>query len=96
MKTKTPKRVRQASPSTPPAPNPRFSTDVHDPPFWQSGLGFDAKIRQLCVLSPQNAQAIHVLVDLALREVWWQTARTSHGLARLLALARDNDEGRDR
>jgi hypothetical protein len=68
---------------------------VHDPPFWQSGLMFGDKIQRLCTLAPQKAQAIHVLVDLALREVWWQTARTSEGLAQLLTLTRDSDEGRD-
>jgi hypothetical protein len=88
-------RARPPLPANPPAPNPRFSTDLHDPPFWQSGLMFGDKIQRLCTLSPQKAQAIHVLVDLALREVWWQTARTSEGLSQLLTLTRDSDEGRD-
>jgi len=95
MSTRQPTRVRRATSSARPAPTPRFSTDLHDPPFWQSGLMFGDKIQRLCALAPQKAQAIHVLVDMALREVWWQTARTSDGLTRLLTLTRD-DEGRRR
>ena len=91
MSTRKPTHGDQASRPERPARAPQFSADQHDPPFWQSGLMFGDKINRLCALAPDKAQAIHVLVDLALRETWWQTARTSDGLATLLALTRDSE-----
>jgi hypothetical protein len=57
----------------PPSPV-RFSTDPHDPPYWPIGLMAIEKIHLLADVSPAQFQAIHVLVDAALREKWRRLA----------------------
>ncbi len=48
----------------------RFSTDPHDPPYWPVGLTALEKIEALAKVAPAEFQAVHLLVDNALREAW--------------------------
>jgi hypothetical protein len=52
---------------------------------------FIEAFRRLGILSPQAAQAIHVLTDLALRNEWRRISLTPGGLERLRALVGDDE-----
>ena len=67
-----------------PSPRVTFSTDPHDPPYWPVGLMAIEKIDLLSTASPSTFQALHTLVDFALRDVW---RKLSHAdIIRLLDL----------
>jgi hypothetical protein len=53
-----------------PSPRVTFSTDPHDPPYWPVGLMAIEKIDLLAKAEPAQFQAVHTLVDFALREAW--------------------------
>lgn len=85
MSKKTTKKTKTFGPSV------KFSTDPHDPPYWPVGLMAIEKIELLArVSAAARFQAVHVLVDSALREEW---RRLSHA-AILQVLDQEETAGR--